>query len=55
LALGEQELCACNIMDDFQSLCRMSRAGQNRMYTPYMTVCMVISLPKILYMHRVYL
>ena len=23
------------------------RVGQNRIYTPYMTVCMVISLPKI--------
>ena len=25
----------------------MSRVGQNCIYTPYMTVCMVISLPKI--------
>jgi len=25
------------------------------MYTPYMTVCMVISLPKIPYIHRIYM
>jgi hypothetical protein len=25
----------------------INRVGQNRIYTPYMTVCMVISLPKI--------
>jgi len=29
--------------------------GLNRIYTPYMTVCMVISLPKILYIHHIYL
>jgi len=33
----------------------ISRVGQNRMYTPYMAVCMVISLPKIPYIHRVYM
>ena len=33
----------------------MIRVGQNRIYTPYMTVCMVISLPKIPYIHRIYL
>jgi hypothetical protein len=32
----------------------VTRVGQNRIYTPYMTVCMVISLPKILYIHRIY-
>jgi len=31
----------------------MSRVGQNRMYTPYMTVYMVNSLPKIPYTHRI--
>ena len=30
----------------------MARVGQNRIYTPYMTICMVISLPKIPYIHR---
>jgi len=29
--------------------------GQNRKYTLYMTVCMVISLPNIPYIHRIYL
>ena len=33
----------------------MCRVGQNRIYTPCMTVCMVISLPKIPYIHRIYL
>jgi hypothetical protein len=28
---------------------KVSKVGQNRIYTPYMTVCMVISLPKIPY------
>ena len=31
------------------------RVGQNPIYTPYMTACMVISLPKIPYAHRIYL
>ena len=34
---------------------RMSRIGQNRIYTPYMTVYLVISLPQILYVHRIYM
>ena len=29
--------------------------GQKRVYTPYMTVCMVISLLKIPYVHRIYI
>jgi hypothetical protein len=33
----------------------MCRAGQNRIYTPYMTVYMVISLPKIPNTHRIYM
>ena len=31
------------------------RVGQNRIYTPYMTVYLVISLLKIPYMHRIYM
>ena len=31
------------------------RVGQNRTYTPYMTVYLVISLPKIPYIHRIYM
>jgi len=33
----------------------MYRVGQNRIYTPYMTVYSVISLPKIPHMHRIYM
>ena len=29
------------------------RVNQNRIYTPYMTVYLVISLPKIPYIHRI--
>ena len=31
------------------------RVGQNCIYTPYMTVYLVISLPKIPYIHRIYM
>jgi len=31
------------------------RVGQNRIYAPYMTVYMVISVPKIPYMHYIYM
>jgi len=34
-----------------QCICRV---GQNRIYTPYVTAWMVISLPKTLYIHRIY-
>ena len=34
---------------------RIIRICQNRIYTPYMTVYLVISLPKILYLHHVYM
>jgi len=30
------------------------RGGQNRIYAPYMTVYLVVSLPKIPYIHRIY-
>jgi hypothetical protein len=35
-----------------QSMCRVS---QNRVYTPYMTVYFVFSLPNIPYVHRIYM
>ena len=34
---------------------QVSRVGQHRIYTPYMTVCKEISLPKKLYIHRTYI
>jgi hypothetical protein len=33
----------------------MCRVGQNRIYTPYVTVYLVISLPKIPYIQRIYM
>jgi len=33
----------------------ITRVGQNRIYTPYMTVYLVISLPKIPYVNRIYM
>jgi hypothetical protein len=33
----------------------MFRVGQNRTSAPYMTACMVISLPKLPCIHRIYL
>jgi hypothetical protein len=36
-------------------LSNINRVGQNRIYTPYMTEYSVISLPKIPYIHRIYM
>ena len=33
----------------------LDRVGQSRIYTPYMTVYLVISLPKIPYVNRIYM
>jgi hypothetical protein len=33
----------------------MLGVGKDRIYTPYMTVYLVISLPKIPYIHRIYI
>jgi hypothetical protein len=33
----------------------IGRVGQNRIYTPYMTVYLVIFLPKLPYIHRIYM
>jgi hypothetical protein len=38
-----------------RSLKNMIRVGQDRIYTPYMTVYLVISLPKIPWIHRIYM
>jgi hypothetical protein len=35
-------------------ICVLSRVGQNRICTPYLTVCTVISLLKLPYVHRIY-
>jgi hypothetical protein len=31
------------------------RVGQNRIYTPYMTVYLMMSLPKMLYINHIYM
>jgi len=33
----------------------MRRVGQSRVYTPYMTIYLAVSLPKLPYMHRKYM
>jgi hypothetical protein len=38
----------------FKMLSVMSRIGQNRIYTTYMTVYLVISLPNLPYIHHIY-
>jgi hypothetical protein len=38
----------------YKGIC-MYKVGQNRIYTPYMTVHLVISLPKIQYINRIYM
>ena len=35
--------------------CVIRKVGQNRIYTQYMTVYLVMSLPKIPYIHRIYM
>ena len=42
-------------MSVIQKLRLIHRVGQNRIYTPYMTVYLVIFLPKIPYIHRIYM
>ena len=45
-------MCLCV---ECNSSCRVFRVGQNCTFTPYMTVYLVISLPKIPYKHRIYM
>ena len=47
MAMARHSMCSKEAL-------QMCRVGQNRIYTPYMTVYLVISLPKILYIHRIY-
>jgi len=51
---GHKPICtACG--SSARSVRDISRVGQNRIYAPYMTVYEVVSLPKIPYIHRVYM
>jgi len=44
------DLCASGVLG-LAIICK-NRVGQNLIFAPYMTVCMVVSLPKIPYVHR---
>ena len=59
-------LCKCTVAcDPSVHMCRVGqhhiytvcirRVGQNRIYTPYMTVYLAIFLPKFPYIHRIYM
>ena len=56
-------LTVCHTMDadwgcqiqTYMSVWSIYRVGQNLTYTPYMTVYLVISLPKMPYTHRIYM
>jgi hypothetical protein len=45
-------LCVCSGLSGCIFACRV---GQNRIYTPYLAVHLVISLPNIPYIHRIYM
>jgi hypothetical protein len=47
-----QKHCVYDIWYMIYDICRV---GQNRISAPYMTVCIVISLLKLPYVHRIYL
>ena len=46
---------ASEILVSVQAFDHTCRVGQNRIYTPYMAVYLVISLPKIPYINRIYM
>jgi hypothetical protein len=53
-----QDLCHklwCSVTSCDVLWCYVVRVGQSRIYTPYITVYTVISLPKIPYIHRMYM
>jgi len=65
---AQQRYCSMSTQRNYAAVCQhtaqlrttavpqyMRRVGQNRIYTPYMTVYFVISLPKIPYIHRIYM
>jgi len=55
-ALGQEEEMKNGmvVLLPWAALCTI-RVGQNHIDTPYMTVYLVISLPKVPYMHRIYI
>jgi hypothetical protein len=48
-------LCAHKSLKRSYSCMLMCRVGQHRIYTPCMSVYLVIYLPKVPYMHHIYM
>ena len=48
-------LVAAALLAQGRRTLEIRRVGQNRLYTPYMTIFVVISLQKMLYTHRIYI
>ena len=57
LSFGRCRIVKRNMQGGFvvQDGAHMCRVDQNRIYTPYMTVYLMISLPKVPYIHRIYM
>ena len=55
LGYNTQEALMLHYTGGFKATAHRRRVGQNRIYTPYMTVFLVISLPKIPYIHRIFM
>ena len=51
MCVGEQSVVCLHVRVWYACM-HMCRVGQNRIYIPYMTIYLVISLPKIPYIHR---
>jgi len=52
--LPEAECVLMMLDTDFNTL-ETCRVGQHRLYTPYMTVYLAISWPKMQYIHHIYM
>jgi hypothetical protein len=50
-----RNVCCSGLTSAFVLFTCYMKGWQNRIYTMYMTVYLVISLPEILYIHRIYM
>ena len=53
--MGEERLPLPVLLNSFDVAYIIYKVGQNRIYTPYMTVCLMKSLQKMPYIHHVYI
>jgi len=57
--MASNDRCPCStpleLKSQLETRSRKTMVGQNGISAPYMTVCMVISLPKTPYIHRIYM